>query len=37
MNKGKSTAIEGQDLDKNVFRAFVGILITYTMINLNLG
>jgi hypothetical protein len=25
MNKGKNTAIEGQDLEENVFRAFVDI------------
>jgi hypothetical protein len=23
MNKGKNTAVEGQDLEENVFRAFV--------------
>jgi hypothetical protein len=25
MNKGKNTAIEGQDLEENMFRAFVDI------------
>jgi hypothetical protein len=28
MNKGKNTAIEGQDLEENVFRAFVDIFYT---------
>jgi hypothetical protein len=27
MNKGKNTEIEGQDLEENVFRAFVDIFL----------
>jgi hypothetical protein len=34
MNKGKNTAIEGQDLEENVFRAFVDIVMYLRLVKL---